>query len=108
MLATVAVAAVLGMVITTMRTLAAEIFLQQANASSCHNILGTSNCSVENSFGSKAFNYLWMTEPWSAFSIQRAPITLLYFYSIARIMCQDNVDDNINMLNEINCSLSIG
>ena len=52
-LATVAIAAVLGSVIATLSVVA-----QQAQASQCHILDDKVNCSNENSFRSQAFNYL--------------------------------------------------
>ena len=62
-LATVAMAAVLGIIITTTTTIGTGIFLQQANASDCHNIQGHSKCSNENSFRSSQFNYQGKDDP---------------------------------------------
>jgi hypothetical protein len=62
-LATVAIAAVLGIIITTTTTIGTGIFLQQANASDCHNIQGHSKCSNENSFRSNQFNYQGKDDP---------------------------------------------
>jgi hypothetical protein len=53
-LATVAMAAVLGIIIATTTE---GMFLQQANASDCHIIQGKHKCSNENSFRSNQFNY---------------------------------------------------
>ena len=62
-LATVAMAAVVGIIITTTTTIGTGIFLQQANASDCHNIQGHSKCSNENSFRSSQFNYQGKDDP---------------------------------------------
>jgi hypothetical protein len=59
-LATVAMAAVLGIIIATTTE---GMFLQQANASDCHNIQGHSKCSNENSFRSNQFNYQGKDDP---------------------------------------------
>ena len=44
-LATVAIAAVLGIVLTTTTTIGTGIFVQQANAISCHQTVGHTGCS---------------------------------------------------------------
>ena len=63
-LATVAVAAVLGIIITTTTTIGTGIFLQQANASNCHiHEGGNSGCSNDNSFRSSQFNYQGKDDP---------------------------------------------
>ena len=63
-LATVAIAAVLGIVITTTTTIGTGIFLQQANASNCHiHEGGNSGCSNDNSFRSSQFNYQGKDDP---------------------------------------------
>ena len=58
---------VLGILITTSTTIGAGIFLQQANASDCHNIQGMSKCSNLNSFPSEQFNYQGMDDPGQPF-----------------------------------------
>ena len=63
-LATVAMAAVLGIIITTTTTIGTGIFLQQANASNCHiHEGGNSGCSNDNSFRSSQFNYQGKDDP---------------------------------------------
>ena len=63
-LATVAMAAVVGIIITTTTTIGTGIFLQQANASNCHiHEGGNSGCSNDNSFRSSQFNYQGKDDP---------------------------------------------
>lgn len=63
-LATLAIAASLGIVITIMTTtIGTGIFLQHANASDCHDHDGESKCSNPNSFRSEQFNYQGKDDP---------------------------------------------
>ena len=75
-LATVAIAAVLGIVITTTTTIGTGIFVQQANASGCLNVQSTSMCSNTNSFRSSTFNYGGMTNPGQPYLYKELPQSL--------------------------------
>ena len=76
MFATVAVAAVLGFVITTTTTIGTGIFLQQAKASDCNIILDKTRCSDTTAFRSQAFNYQGMTDPGQPYLYKELPQSL--------------------------------
>ena len=73
MLTTFAVAAALGIVITTATSIGAGLFLQQANASACLNIQDKSLACNPNSFRSQAFNYQGMDEPGQPYLYKELP-----------------------------------